>query len=308
MPGGQRGSSGATGTDTGVAPPTQRTRTGSDHSMRAPTGPRRPAPKEPGPGPFRTDELGEEEEEEENARRRRPPSGYTEFDEGPNPWSERITRLLGPNAALSRRAVLVLLVLGLLAALGALLVLRDSPETVTASEAEPQAAAEPGDETADDAEEEEGTGQEGDAAGPESQDEVVVHVGGEVTDPGLYTMPPGSRVSDAVDEAGGPLAEADLDLLNLARLLEDGEQILVGVPEAEGGADTEGQGASDLVNVNQADAELLETLPGIGETLAGNIIDHREEHGQFDSVDDLIDVNRIGEKVLEDLEPLVTAG
>lgn len=276
------------------------------------TAPRRPAPNaqdEPEPEPWRT---GSEHDEEEEARRRRPPSGYTEFDEGSDPWSERITRLLGPNAALSRRAVLVLLVLGLLATVGALLMLRDSPETVTVSEAEPQAAAEPG--AADGTEAgaaEEDADQGGGSAGTEPAQEVVVHVGGEVADPGLYTMPPGSRVSDAVDEAGGPLADADLDLLNLARPLQDGEQILVGVPGAEGaegGADTGPQGAPDLVNVNQADAAALETLPGVGETIAGNIIDHREEHGPFDSVDDLIDVSRIGEKVLEDLEPLVTVG
>jgi competence protein ComEA len=138
----------------------------------------------------------------------------------------------------------------------------------------------------------------------------VVHVGGEVADPGLYTLPSGSRVADAVEEAGGALPDADLDLLNLARPLVDGEQVLVGVPvpAGTGGPGTGPQGTGGLVDINRADRALLETLPGVGTVIADNIVTYREEHGPFRSVGDLINVDRIGEKVLANLEPHVTVG
>ncbi|OKI19144.1 hypothetical protein A6A08_04490 [Nocardiopsis sp. TSRI0078] len=219
---------------------------------------------------------------------------------------ERLARRWAPNAVLSRRAVLALVVLGALA-VALVLALHDRPTTVPAPEMVTRAAA------ADPPAGEGGGASEAteDSSAPEAaaaQEDLVVHVGGEVEDPGLYTLPPGSRVADAVEKAGGALSGADLDLLNLARPLVDGEQVLVGVPPPAGGSGAGAQGVGGPVNINQADRALLETLPGVGPVIADNIIAYREEHGPFGSVDELLNVSKIGEKVLDSLAAHVTVG
>jgi competence protein ComEA len=142
---------------------------------------------------------------------------------------------------------------------------------------------------------------------------LFVHVAGWVRRPGVYELREGDRVIDAIDLAGGPKRGADLSVLNLAAPLTDGQQVLVARPAPHGVvpgvAPTTGvtPGApSGLVNVNTATAEELETLPGIGEVLAATIIQYREEHGPFTSVDQLVDVSGIGEVTLEELRDLVT--
>lgn len=245
-------------------------------------------------------------DDEQALKERRPPSGYQEYDlDRSRPWAERLANMWGPDATLSRRAVVALFVVGAIAVSVALFVLRDRPETVRAPEMVPQSA------PADDSEESSGAGgAENDAPEVESakadpEEDLVVHVGGEVEEAGLYTLPPGSRVSDAVEAAGGAVPEADLDLLNLARPLVDGEQILVGLPQPEGGPAP--SGAESSVSLNQADQAELETLPGIGEKKATAILAHREAlGGSFTSVEDLLDVKGIGPSTFEELEPLVT--
>lgn len=239
----------------------------------------------------------------------RPPSGYTELvPDEPVAALDRITLGWATETALSRRSLAVLVALGLLAVGVAFLMLRERPEEVVAPELVTQAAS--GDAPASAP----GAPPPGDGApgSPTPDGDVVVHVGGEVNEPGLYTMPAGSRVADAVEEAGGALPDADLDLLNLARTLTDGERVLVGVPEEEapgvgGAAASGGEGAS--VNINTADEEELRSLPGIGEKKARQIIDHRESiGGSFTSVEDLLGVDGIAEKTLENLRPHVTVG
>jgi competence protein ComEA len=142
-------------------------------------------------------------------------------------------------------------------------------------------------------------------------DVVVVHVAGAVTQPGVVELPAGSRVIDAIEAAGGALANADLDRLNLAAKLSDGQRVLVqrvGDPlTTEPGAET---GVGDVdgakLNLNTATTEQLEELPGIGPTLAAAIIDERERRGGFRSVNELRDVRGIGEKRFADLRDRVT--
>ncbi|TQN31049.1 competence protein ComEA [Haloactinospora alba] len=144
---------------------------------------------------------------------------------------------------------------------------------------------------------------------PEPTGDLVVHVGGDVDEPGVYTLPTGSRVADAVDAAGGPVAGADSGTLNLARPLVDGEQILLGAtpapaPEAPGPA-VGGKDGTAPLDLNTATAQQLQELPGVGPVLAERIVGHREENGGFTSVEQLHEVSGIGEARFSDISELV---
>lgn len=139
---------------------------------------------------------------------------------------------------------------------------------------------------------------------------LTVHVAGLVARPGVYELPAGARVVDAIDAAGGAIDGTDLSQLNLARVLVDGEQVAVGVPAAPvppGGA---GPGAGPTpglapIDLNTATESDLDTLPGVGPVLAARIVAWREENGTFSSVDELLEVSGIGESTLADIAPLV---
>jgi len=137
--------------------------------------------------------------------------------------------------------------------------------------------------------------------------DVYVHVAGAVRTPGLYLLPAGARVVDAVAAAGGFSEDADRDAVNLARTLDDGEQLPV---PREGEAAPAGAAApppaDGRVDLNTADAALLEALPRIGPALAERIIAWREDNGGFTSIEDLLAVPGIGDKMLESLRDLVT--
>ncbi|MFI9718326.1 helix-hairpin-helix domain-containing protein [Streptomyces sp. NPDC052396] len=157
---------------------------------------------------------------------------------------------------------------------------------------------------------------------------VVVDVSGKVWHPGVQRLPPGSRVADALEAAGGPRPGVDLTGLNRARILTDGEQIVVGAPQpttapngppapggpggvpappgAPGAAAGRGKALPAApVSLNTATAEQLVTLPGIGPALARHIVDYRTEHGGFRSVDELRQVHGIGARRFGELRSLV---
>lgn len=147
-------------------------------------------------------------------------------------------------------------------------------------------------------------GDEADASA-EASDRLYVHVAGAVAEPGLYVLPSDARVVDAIAAAGGFAAGAAEDAVNLARPLGDGEQrhvpavgdVAIGVLEAAG---------DGRVNLNTADIAQLDTLPRIGEAMAQRIIDWRDANGGFTSIEDLLAVPGIGDKMLEALRSLVT--
>lgn len=145
---------------------------------------------------------------------------------------------------------------------------------------------------------------------------LVVDVSGKVRKPGIYRLPSGARVADALESAGGVRPGTDVSGLNRARRLIDGEQIVAGGAPAAGGA---GKGAAagpapgagagpagGTVSLNSATAQQLETLPGVGPVLAQRIVDHRQKSGGFSSVDQLQDVSGIGERRFADIKPKVT--
>lgn len=172
-----------------------------------------------------------------------------------------------------------------------------------------------------------------------SSQELKVHVVGLVAKPGLYSMPVGSRVQDAIDKAGGPLKDADLELLNLAQKLEDGVQLRVaakgnepvkieGLPEGSFGlagpmasipapsgrvpskrapssSSKAAKPAARSISLNTASASELDRLPGVGPATAAKILEYRREHGGFSSVDELLAVRGIGPKKLADIKPFV---
>ena len=141
---------------------------------------------------------------------------------------------------------------------------------------------------------------------------VVVDVAGKVRNPGIVELPVGSRVVDALKAAGGARPHVNLSTLNLARLLVDGEQILVGVVGVSGVPPTLMPGTTvaatptGLVNINTATQAQLEELPGVGPVTALAILTWRADNGSFSSVDELLEVSGIGDATLEDLRPYVT--
>ncbi|MCY7395742.1 MAG: helix-hairpin-helix domain-containing protein [Nocardioides sp.] len=154
------------------------------------------------------------------------------------------------------------------------------------------------------------------AVGAQASEMVTVDVAGKVRRPGIAVLDPGARVVDALKAAGGARSGVDLASLNLARVLVDGEQILVGVPSPPGAAAsalasappgvTAAAGTGVLVNLNSGTEADLDTLPEVGPVTAQSIISWREEHGGFTSVDELLEVDGIGEATLSRLAPLVT--
>jgi competence protein ComEA len=140
---------------------------------------------------------------------------------------------------------------------------------------------------------------------------VVVDVTGKVRRPGIVRLAVGSRVSDALRRAGGARRGVDLSNLNLARRLEDGEQVVVGGTSGRGSATGPAPASSSsdpaaVVALNTATLEQLDTLPGVGPVTAQKILDWRTAHGRFSSVDELLEVDGIGTKTMADIAPHVT--
>lgn len=158
-------------------------------------------------------------------------------------------------------------------------------------------------------------GQEADASeGSEAAETeapvLVVHVDGCVASPGVYELAgPDLRVSDAVEAAGGLLPEADTSQMNLAAGLSDGQKVLVpsraeegAAAAAPGGGAASQTDAGSLVNINLATADQLQALSGVGEATARAIVEDREAHGPFSSVEDLMRVSGIGQKKFDKLK------
>ena len=218
--------------------------------------------------------------------------------EPPRPWRERLPAWLSPTAAVVAGAGL----LGL-AVVAALLFRSPAPPELVLPRAAPAVPSSPS------------------TTSPEAA-LAVVHAAGAVAHPGVYSVPATARVGDVLTAAGGPLPQADLDQLNLAAKIADGERLYVPTEgetppptvNGAGAAPASGPGAATagptgttlaLVDLNTATAEQLEALPGVGPATAGAILQYRSRQGRFGSVDELLDVPGIGPVKLETLRPLV---
>lgn len=140
---------------------------------------------------------------------------------------------------------------------------------------------------------------------------IIVHITGAVPRPGVYALPQGARVQDAISAAGGFLAEAEKSQVNLARLVEDGEKLdILYIEGASPVIVTPGAtviaASTDLIDINIASQAELESLPGIGPTTAQKIIEYREENGPFLSIEDIINVSGIGPGTYERIKDLIT--
>lgn len=136
----------------------------------------------------------------------------------------------------------------------------------------------------------------------EEQTFIYVYVCGNVKDPGVYPLKPGARIYDALKLAGGVTEEGKAEALDQAQYVEDGQTIYVpGIYEVTDDTDVD----DGLVDINKADKELLMTLPGIGESKAEQIIQFREEHGTFESIEDLMNIPGIKEGVYNKIKALI---
>jgi competence protein ComEA len=156
---------------------------------------------------------------------------------------------------------------------------------------------------------------------PPSPSPIIVHITGAVIRPGLYSLPPGSRLQDAVQAAGGATQDADLEAVNLAGFIEDGSRIVIPkttpiLPTESTPVITESSRAelgtpiipdsNHRININTANQTELESLPGIGPVLAMKIIAYREANGPFSTIEEIIDVSGIGQATFELIKDLIT--
>lgn len=152
----------------------------------------------------------------------------------------------------------------------------------------------------------------------EGVEEIIVHITGEVNKPGIVILNKNSRIADAINKAGGATKEADLNQINLAYILEDGQKIYIPNKNEKIDEDeyiTEGNGNNmgnsnskegEKVNINEAMQTELEELPGIGPSLASRIIEYREQNGDFKKIEELQNVKGIGDAKYDDIKDKVT--
>lgn len=147
-------------------------------------------------------------------------------------------------------------------------------------------------------------------ASDENAQELYIHISGAVKNPGLYKMTPGSRIADAIDKAGGILPDANLDAINLAKKLNDedkiylptiGEEVSSEITSTTNNTSSNG----NLININNADKSTLTNIPGVGDKTADKIIDYREKT-QFKSIEDIKNVDGIGDKKFESMKDSIT--
>jgi competence protein ComEA len=145
---------------------------------------------------------------------------------------------------------------------------------------------------------------------------ITVYIVGAINKPDVYELPINSIIKDAIEKAGGPTEDADLVAINLARKVQDGEEIIVpakqvflsdsgNVNDSGDPNSTVGTNASGKININTASAKELEALPGIGEVKANAIVQYRKDYGLFREIRDIVKVSGIGDVTFENIKDLI---
>ena len=157
------------------------------------------------------------------------------------------------------------------------------------------------------------TGTASDDEEPQEYEAAAVHVCGAVRNSGVYLLAAGSRTADAIEAAGGFSEDADEDYLNLASFVADGSKIYVptveesvSMPDPKASSEGFFNSNSHLININTADEKTLKTIAGIGDSRARDIINYRETHGEFKTVEDIMKVSGIKKKLFEKIKDLIT--
>lgn len=146
-----------------------------------------------------------------------------------------------------------------------------------------------------------------------TQSHLYVDIGGEVMKPGVYEVSDGTRLFEVIDKAGGLTEDADIDGINRAETVQDGQKIMIGRhgenPDENRGsysANNVTDSGEGKVNINTADAAALQTIPGIGPSKADRIIEYRESEGKFNEIDDIKNISGIGNKTFESIKEYIT--
>lgn len=144
----------------------------------------------------------------------------------------------------------------------------------------------------------------------QSPKEIMVHIVGQVKNPGVVEVQEGTRLIEAIEQLGGTTQEADLDAVNLAKKLADEEKIYIPkkgeISQSNTNSGMVEEENSDKININTASQEELKTLSGIGDGISKNIIEYREANGGFKSIEEIKEVNRIGDKIFNDIKDKIT--
>lgn len=139
----------------------------------------------------------------------------------------------------------------------------------------------------------------------EEEKDIIVHISGEVVKPGIVQLKHGQRLYEALELVGGSTVNADVDQVNLAMILEDQQKIII-PPKQQITASPQIEQQDQKININTADQSDLTTLPGIGKTIADNILKYREDNSGFKNIEELKNVSRIGDATFEKLKDLIT--
>lgn len=146
-----------------------------------------------------------------------------------------------------------------------------------------------------------------------TQSHLYVDIGGEVMKPGVYEVSDGTRLFEVIDKAGGLTEDADIDGINRAETVQDGQKIMIGRHGENPDENRDSYSANNVtdsgegkVNINTADATALQTIPGIGPSKADRIIEYRESEGKFNEIDDIKNISGIGNKTFESIKEYIT--
>ena len=140
----------------------------------------------------------------------------------------------------------------------------------------------------------------------DSEEYVYVSILGLVQNPGVYVLKKGSRMYEAINEAGGVIEDGDISTVNLVDIIEDGTQIIIKPMNENGGNQAPGIGSDGKVNINTADSNTLCTIPGIGPSRAKDIISYREKNGRFKKIEDIMNVSGIKEGTFGKIKDSIT--